>query len=136
MATRAGLSFEKVVETAIRIADKNGLNNLTLGRFAHDVGVKTPSLYEHINGLPGLQQAIRLRRRIVNDKPQPNQYVVLAILITGLIILVVGGYKYVYEFPAIPNLTIAGYGFVSGVIGLAAGYFFVRLRKKYSDLSM
>jgi AcrR family transcriptional regulator len=61
MATRAGLSFEKVVDSAVRIADKKGLDNLSLGRVARDVGVKTPSLYEHIRGLPGLQQAIRLR---------------------------------------------------------------------------
>jgi AcrR family transcriptional regulator len=61
VATRAGLSLEKVVDTAIRIADKNGLDNLTLGQVAHDVGVKTPSLYEHVRGLLGLQQAIRLR---------------------------------------------------------------------------
>ncbi len=61
MATRVGLSFEKVLETAIRIADKDGLDNLTLGRVSLEVGVKTPSLYEHVEGLPGLHQAIRLR---------------------------------------------------------------------------
>lgn len=61
MTTRAGLNFEKVVAAAIRLADKNGLENLTLGRVAHEVGVKPPSLYEHVDGLQGLHLAIRLR---------------------------------------------------------------------------
>lgn len=61
MVTRAGLKLDKVVDTAIRIANKNGLDNLTLGRVAEEVGVKTPSLYEYVEGLAGLQQAIRLR---------------------------------------------------------------------------
>jgi AcrR family transcriptional regulator len=61
MATRAGLNLEKVVTTAIRLADKSGLEKLTLGRVALEVGVKPPSLYEHIDGLEGLRQAIRLR---------------------------------------------------------------------------
>jgi AcrR family transcriptional regulator len=60
MATRAGLNSEKVVATAIRLADKDGLENLTLGRVAQEFGVKPPSLYEHVNGLDGLQRAIRL----------------------------------------------------------------------------
>jgi AcrR family transcriptional regulator len=60
MAARAGLNFEKVVATAIRLADKDGLDHLTLGQVAHEVGVKPPSLYEHVDGLDGLQGAIRL----------------------------------------------------------------------------
>ncbi|MHB1909058.1 MAG: TetR/AcrR family transcriptional regulator [Nitrososphaerales archaeon] len=61
MTTRAGLNFEKVVSTAIRLADKDGLENLTLGRIANEFGVKPPSLYEHVDGLDGLQHAIRLQ---------------------------------------------------------------------------
>lgn len=61
MARRAGLSFESVVETAGRIADKEGLENLTLGRLALELGVKPPSLYEHVEGLDGLRRALRLR---------------------------------------------------------------------------
>jgi AcrR family transcriptional regulator len=61
MATRAGLNFDKVVETAIHLADKEGLENLSVGRVAKEFGVKPPSLYEHVDGLEGLRQAIRLR---------------------------------------------------------------------------
>jgi AcrR family transcriptional regulator len=61
MSPRAGLSFESVVETATRIADRDGLQNLTLGHIASELGVKPPSLYEHIDGLEGLHRALRLR---------------------------------------------------------------------------
>ena len=61
MVSRAGLNVDKVVDAAVQLADKNGLENLTLGRLANEVGVKTPSLYEHVEGLAGLQRAIRLR---------------------------------------------------------------------------
>jgi len=61
MATRARLKSEEVLDAAIRIADKTGLDKLTLGQVAAEVGVKTPSLYEHFQGLPGLRLAIRLR---------------------------------------------------------------------------
>lgn len=61
MATRARLKSEEILDAAIRIADKTGLDKLTLGQVAAEVGVKTPSLYEHFEGLPGLHLAIRLR---------------------------------------------------------------------------
>ena len=61
MADRARLRTEGILDAAIRIADENGLDRLTLGQVAAEVGVKTPSLYEHFEGLPGLRQAIRLR---------------------------------------------------------------------------
>jgi len=57
----ASLKSEKIVDVAIRIADKFGLEKLTLGQIAAEIGVKTPSLYEHVEGLQGLRQAIRLR---------------------------------------------------------------------------
>ncbi len=61
MVTRVGLDIDKVVDSAIRLADKGGLEELTLSQVAQEVGVRTPSLYEHVEGLPGLQRAIRLR---------------------------------------------------------------------------
>jgi len=61
MGTRAHLKSEEVLDSAIRIANETGLDKLTLGKVAAEVGVKTPSLYEHFEGLPGLRLAIRLR---------------------------------------------------------------------------
>ena len=61
MAPRAGLTTASVVEAATRIADAEGLESLTLARVAEDLGVKPPSLYEHVAGLRELRQALRLR---------------------------------------------------------------------------
>jgi AcrR family transcriptional regulator len=61
MPRRAGLTTEAVVETASRLADEDGLDHLTLARVAKELGVKPPSLYEHVGGLDGLRKALRLR---------------------------------------------------------------------------
>ncbi len=61
MAPKAGLTSERVVEAAIRLADDEGLDDLTLAGVADRLGVKPPSLYEHVDGLGGLRQALRLR---------------------------------------------------------------------------
>ena len=45
---RAGLSTAAVVVAAASLADEAGLSNLTMGRLAERVGVRTPSLYKHI----------------------------------------------------------------------------------------
>jgi AcrR family transcriptional regulator len=61
VARKPGLNLESVVDSALVIADRDGLDKLTLGQVARDLGVKPPSLYEHVEGLEGLRQAIRLR---------------------------------------------------------------------------
>jgi hypothetical protein len=75
-------------------------------------------------------------RCFINNEPELNQYVVLTILVGGLIALVIGGYKYLYMFPGLPNLTLPAYGLLSALIGIAIAYFFVRLRRSYDDLAM
>jgi AcrR family transcriptional regulator len=55
------LDLETIVETAVRLSDEVGPEHLTLGSIAAKVGVKPPSLYEHVAGLPGVQRALRLR---------------------------------------------------------------------------
>lgn len=61
MTYRAGLSREAVVDAAIRIIDGDGLESLSLARLASALGVKSPSLYEHIDGLEDLNQEVRLK---------------------------------------------------------------------------
>ncbi len=61
MAPRAGLTTAAVVDAAIELADADGLDHLTLARVADELGVKPPSLYEHVDGLEGLREALRLR---------------------------------------------------------------------------
>jgi AcrR family transcriptional regulator len=64
---RAGLSADRVVEEAAAVADEVGLEALTLAAVAHRVGVRTPSLYKHVEGgLPQLRRllGVRAKRRL------------------------------------------------------------------------
>jgi AcrR family transcriptional regulator len=60
MAYRAGLDKATVVETAAKLVDEEGIERLTLGRLAERLGVRTPSLYNHVEGLAGLKQELAL----------------------------------------------------------------------------
>jgi len=60
MSHRAGLDQASVVEAAARLIDAEGLEQLSLGRLAETLGVRTPSLYNHVAGLPGLKHALHL----------------------------------------------------------------------------
>ena len=51
-----GLSRAAVVETAARLADRDGYDALTLGAVAAEAGVRPPSLYNHVDGLAGLAE--------------------------------------------------------------------------------
>jgi AcrR family transcriptional regulator len=56
MSHRVGLDHATVVEAAARLVDEEGIEQLTLGRLAQRLGVRTPSLYNHVAGLPGLKR--------------------------------------------------------------------------------
>jgi AcrR family transcriptional regulator len=58
---RAGLDAEAVVTAAAAIADDEGLQAVTLARVAADLGVRPPSLYVHVDGLPGLRRRLAAR---------------------------------------------------------------------------
>src|SRR5260221_8231667 len=45
MSHRAGLDRSTVVEAAAKLVDEEGIEQLTLGRLAERLGVRTPSLY-------------------------------------------------------------------------------------------
>jgi AcrR family transcriptional regulator len=57
---RRGLSRAAVVQTAARLADRDGYDALTLGAVAAAVGVRPPSLYNHVEGLAGLRRDLAL----------------------------------------------------------------------------
>ena len=60
MSRRAGLDQPTIVEAAAKLVDEEGIEQLTLGRLAERLGVRTPSLYNHIAGLPGLKHELAL----------------------------------------------------------------------------
>src|SRR3989440_6617307 len=60
MSHRVGLDRASVVEAAVKLVDEEGIEQLTLGRLAERLGVRTPSLYNHVAGLPGLKHELTL----------------------------------------------------------------------------
>ncbi|RLQ92268.1 TetR/AcrR family transcriptional regulator [Falsibacillus albus] len=55
---RAGLDEATVLQAAMEIADEQGLDALVLAKLAKKLGVRTPSLYNHIDGLMGLRKKL------------------------------------------------------------------------------
>jgi AcrR family transcriptional regulator len=60
MSPRAGLSTQIVVQTAAELLNTEGVEALSLHRLAEQLGVQTPSLYNHIGGLHDLQRELAL----------------------------------------------------------------------------
>jgi len=60
MSRRVGLDHATVVEAAAKLVDEEGLDQLSLGRLAERLGVRTPSLYNHVAGLPGLKHDLAI----------------------------------------------------------------------------
>jgi AcrR family transcriptional regulator len=61
VARRPGLDREAVVEAAAQLVDEAGATELSLTALAKRLGVKPPSLYNHVAGLEGLRRELRLR---------------------------------------------------------------------------
>ena len=58
---RAGLTAEQVIETAAYLADREGLDEVSIRALATALNVKPPSLYNHVRGLDDLHRALALR---------------------------------------------------------------------------
>jgi AcrR family transcriptional regulator len=57
---RKNIDFELVVQTAIGLADKDGFEAVTLASVANQLGIRNPSMYNHVAGLSGLREAMTL----------------------------------------------------------------------------
>lgn len=60
MARSVGIDRGQVVAVAAELADAHGLEQLTMAQVAARLGVRLPSLYNHVEGLPGLQHELAL----------------------------------------------------------------------------
>jgi AcrR family transcriptional regulator len=60
MGRSAGLDRAQVVAAGAELADRHGLAALTLAQVAAALGVRLPSLYNHVEGLPGLRRELAL----------------------------------------------------------------------------
>jgi len=58
---RAGLDTDAVVAAAAALADAEGLESVTLARLASTLGVRSPSLYAHVDGLDDLRRRLAVR---------------------------------------------------------------------------
>ena len=60
---RAGLASTTVVAAGAALADEVGLWRLTMGLLAKRVGVRTPSLYKHVESLESLRRGIAIQAK-------------------------------------------------------------------------
>ena len=61
MGQKAGISLDDVVDAAMYVADEEGFDALTLSAVARRLGIKTPSMYNHVQGLEGLHRQLAFR---------------------------------------------------------------------------
>lgn len=68
MSPRAGLDLAVIIKNAAELADSEGIESVTLATLAKRLGVRPPSLYNHVNGLPALRSHLtEFGLRLLND---------------------------------------------------------------------
>lgn len=68
MASRTRLTKTAVVQAAVELINIEGSDALSLNRLAEKLGIQTPSLYNHVQGLPGLQRELAvMNARLLAD---------------------------------------------------------------------
>ncbi len=60
MGRKLGLTLEQIIEAAAAIADRDGIDALSMSKIASSLGVRSPSLYNHIDGLAGIRRRLAL----------------------------------------------------------------------------
>lgn len=60
MGRKIGLTPERVLHAAAELADRDGFDGVTLAAVAGQLGVRSPSLYAHFDGLAALRRALCL----------------------------------------------------------------------------
>ncbi len=60
MPPRPGLDKDAVVRAAADLINTEGVESLTMGRLARRLSIQPPSLYNHVDGLPGLLRELAL----------------------------------------------------------------------------
>jgi len=69
MGKKAGVALDDVLDAAEAVANRAGLANLTLADVAARLGIRSPSLYNHVAGLAGLRRSLAIRSagRLADD---------------------------------------------------------------------
>jgi len=55
---RAGVDTEMIVKAAAKLVDEKGIEAITLKEISERLGIRSPSLYNHIGGLPELKEKV------------------------------------------------------------------------------
>ncbi|GAB1787082.1 TetR/AcrR family transcriptional regulator [Priestia megaterium] len=58
MTPRPGLDLDTILQATTKMADTQGLDEVTLASLAKKVNIRPPSLYNHIDGLPALRKKL------------------------------------------------------------------------------
>jgi AcrR family transcriptional regulator len=107
--TRVRLDKNAVIQAAVEILNAEGVQALTLSRLAEKLGIQTPSLYNHVDGLTGLQQELAVR----NAKLLADRFSAAAIGKSGpeLFMDVAQAFReYVKEYPGLYMSTLRASG--------------------------
>ncbi len=60
MPPRKHIDLDRIVQVAVVLADAQGFDALTLASVAEQLDIRLPSLYNHVDGLTGLREALTL----------------------------------------------------------------------------
>ncbi|MBE5102264.1 TetR/AcrR family transcriptional regulator [Priestia aryabhattai] len=60
MTPRLGLDLDTILQASTKMADTQGLDEVTLASLAKKLNIRPPSLYNHINGLPALRKKLAI----------------------------------------------------------------------------
>lgn len=58
--TRKNLDKNYIIKIAVQLANDKGIESVTLKTLADELGIKSPSLYNHVGGIDGLRKGIIL----------------------------------------------------------------------------
>lgn len=61
MPSRTRLTADRITDAAAELVDDDGYASLTLGAVADALGVRPPSLYNHVDGLDEIRRRLRVR---------------------------------------------------------------------------
>ncbi len=60
MSPRVGLDLQTLLQHATELADQEGLDGITLAGLAKKIGIRSPSIYNHVNGLADLRNHLAI----------------------------------------------------------------------------
>ena len=73
MAQRPALSHDRIIEAAVRVADRSGLAHLSMRNIGQELGVEAMSIYHHLAGKEALLDGLANWAFAQIELPEPQQ---------------------------------------------------------------